>query len=181
MFAGGFIWVFSDEAPKRTDKGGILDSDGSNAPDGIVGPRREKEGSFYAIRAQWSPIQLKPLMITPHFDGSFFLTNEYTYTNLKECRMTYSVLACPTPLQGGGASVCWQVVMYSFLHSIPAKQVRHALRFPDAFREGDVLKLEAFDKDGHSMCTWTYPIHFAKPYFERHLASTPMTLQAVRL
>ena len=45
--------------PKRSDKGGILDSDKSNAPDGVVGPRREKEGSYYAIRAQWSPIQLK--------------------------------------------------------------------------------------------------------------------------
>lgn len=43
MFAGGFIWVFCDEAPKRSDKGGILDSDKSNAPDGVVGPRREKK------------------------------------------------------------------------------------------------------------------------------------------
>lgn len=89
MFAGGFIWVFCDEAPKRSDKGGILDSDKSNAPDGVVGPRREKEGSYYAIRAQWSPIQLKPLLITDHFDGSFLVTNEYTYTNLDKCRMTY--------------------------------------------------------------------------------------------
>ncbi len=29
LFAGGFIWVFCDEAPKRSDKGGILDSDKS--------------------------------------------------------------------------------------------------------------------------------------------------------
>lgn len=180
LFAGGFIWVFSDEAPKRTDKGGILDSDGSNAPDGIVGPRREKEGSFYAIRAQWSPIQLKPLMITSHFDGSFFLTNEYTYTNLKECRMTYSVLACPTPLQGGGASVVLASGDVQLPSLNPGETGKARFALPDAFREGDVLKLEAFDKDGHSMCTWTYPIHFAKPYFERHLASTPMTLQAVR-
>ena len=71
MFAGGFIWVFCDEAPKRSDRGGVLDSDGSNAPDGVVGPRREKEGSFYAIRSQWSPVQIKPLLITEHFDGSF--------------------------------------------------------------------------------------------------------------
>ena len=37
--------------------------------------------------------------------------------------------------------------------------------------------MEAFDKDGHSICTWSYPIHFAASYFERHLASTPMTLE----
>ena len=24
MFAGGFIWVFCDEAPKRSDRGGVL-------------------------------------------------------------------------------------------------------------------------------------------------------------
>ena len=100
MFAGGFVWVFCDEAPKRSDKDGILDSDKSNAPDGVVGPRREKEGSYYAIRAQWSPIQLKPQLITSHFDGSFLLTNEYTYTNLKDCRMDWRVLKCDTPLQG---------------------------------------------------------------------------------
>lgn len=46
MFAGGFIWAFSDEAPKRSDRGGMLDSDGSNAPDGVVGPRREKKVAF---------------------------------------------------------------------------------------------------------------------------------------
>ena len=72
MFAGGFIWVFCDEALKRSDRGGVLDSDGSNAPDGVVGPRREKEGSFYAIRSQWSPVQIKPLLITEHFGWKLF-------------------------------------------------------------------------------------------------------------
>ncbi|MCQ4902113.1 hypothetical protein, partial [Phocaeicola vulgatus] len=71
LFAGGFIWVLCYEAPKRSDKGCILDSDKSNAPDGVVGTRREKEGSYYAIRAQWSTIELNPLLITDHFDGSF--------------------------------------------------------------------------------------------------------------
>lgn len=75
-----------------------MDSDKSNAPDGVVGPRREKEGSYYAIRTQWSPIQLKPLLITDHFDGSFLVTNEYTYTNLDKCRMTYKIRTCETPL-----------------------------------------------------------------------------------
>ncbi len=45
-------------------------------------------------RAQWSPIQLKPLLITDHFDGSFLVTNEYTYTNLDKCRMTYKIRTC---------------------------------------------------------------------------------------
>lgn len=176
MFAGGFIWVYCDEAPKRTDKGGILDSDKSNAPDGIVGPRREKEGSFYAIRAQWSPIQLKPLLITTHFDGSFLLTNEYTYTNLTQCRMTYKVLSCPTPLQGGGAGAVLATGEVRLPSIDPGETGTARFTLPDTFREGDVLVLEAFDKEGKSICEWSYPIRLAKQYFEHKLAQTPKPL-----
>src|SRR5665648_1251720 len=47
LSAGGFIWVFADEGVVRPDKGGIVDVSGESAPDGIVGPFREKEASFY--------------------------------------------------------------------------------------------------------------------------------------
>ncbi len=52
LFAGGFIWVFADEGIKRPDTGQI-DVAGNQAPDGIVGPYREREGSFYAIKEIW--------------------------------------------------------------------------------------------------------------------------------
>lgn len=169
MFAGGFIWVFCDEAPKRSDRGGVLDSDGSNAPDGVVGPRREKEGSFYAIRSQWSPVQIKPLLITEHFDGSFFVSNEYIYTNLKDCRMTYEVLSCDIPMQGAVSRILARgEVMLPALSPGETGKARFSL--PASFAEGDVLKLEAFDRDGHRICDWSFPIRLANPYFQRHLA-----------
>lgn len=169
MFAGGFIWVFCDEAPKRSDRGGVLDSDGSNAPDGVVGPRREKEGSFYAIRSQWSPVQIKPLLITEHFDGSFFVSNEYIYTNLKDCRMTYEVLSCDIPMQGAVSRILARgEVTLPALSLGETGKARFSL--PASFAEGDVLKLEAFDRDGHRICDWSFPIRLANPYFQRHLA-----------
>ena len=169
MFAGGFIWVFCDEAPKRSDRGGVLDSDGSNAPDGVVGPRREKEGSFYAIRSQWSPVQIKPLLITEHFDGSFFVSNEYIYTNLKDCRMTYEVLSCDIPMQGAVSRILARgEVTLPALSPGGTGKARFSL--PASFVEGDVLKLEAFDRDGHRICDWSFPIRLANPYFQRHLA-----------
>ena len=58
--AGGFIWAFVDEDVKRVDKGGILDSQGNMAPDGIVGPYREREASFYTVKQLWSPIIVTP-------------------------------------------------------------------------------------------------------------------------
>ena len=169
MFAGGFIWVFCDEASKRSDRGGVLDSDGSNAPDGVVGPRREKEGSFYAIRSQWSPVQIKPLLITEHFDGSFFVSNEYIYTNLKDCRMTYEVLSCDIPMQGAVSRILarGEVTLPALS---PGETGKARFSLPASFAEGDVLKLEAFDRDGHRICDWSFPIRLANPYFQRHLA-----------
>ena len=169
MFAGGFIWVFCDEAPKRSDRGGVLDSDGSNAPDGVVGPRREKEGSFYAIRSQWLPVQIKPLLITEHFDGSFFVSNEYIYTNLKDCRMTYEVLSCDIPMQGAVSRILarGEVTLPALS---PGETGKARFSLPASFAEGDVLKLEAFDRDGHRICDWSFPIRLANPYFQRHLA-----------
>ena len=169
MFAGGFIWVFCDEASKRSDRGGVLDSDGSNAPDGVVGPRREKEGSFYAIRSQWSPVQIKPLLITEHFDGSFFVSNEYIYTNLKDCRMTYEVLSCDIPMQGAVSRILarGEVTLPALS---PGETGKARFSLLASFAEGDVLKLEAFDRDGHRICDWSFPIRLANPYFQRHLA-----------
>ncbi|WP_313888325.1 glycoside hydrolase family 2 protein [Lentzea alba] len=56
--AGGFIWAFCDEGVARGDRGGAIDVVGNAAPDGIVGPYREKEGSFFTIKDIWSPVQL---------------------------------------------------------------------------------------------------------------------------
>jgi hypothetical protein len=54
---GGFIWAFLDEGIMRTDENNIIDVNGVNAPDGIVGPHREKEGSFYAIKEIYSRLR----------------------------------------------------------------------------------------------------------------------------
>ncbi len=75
--AGGILWSFVDEDVKRVDKGGILDSAGNQAPDGIVGPYREREGSFYTVKQIWSPIIVTPPEGASH---SFTVTNRYSFT-----------------------------------------------------------------------------------------------------
>lgn len=177
LFAGALVWAFCDEAPKRTDRGGVLDSDKSNAPDGVVGPRREKEGSFYAIRAQWSPIQIKPLLITSHFDGSFQVTNEYLFTNLSNCSMTWKVLRCDMPMMYPTPD---PVVLSEGKVELPAISpgetgtARFAL--PEMFQQGDILQLEAYDKEGRSICEWSYPIKLASRYYDEKLSSIPAVL-----
>ena len=175
MFTGGFIWVFCDEAPKRSDKGGILDSDGSNAPDGVVGPRREKEGSFYAIREEWCPIQIKPFNINQHFKGIFQITNEYLETNLSTCSMKYKVKKCPTPANGGKETILDEGVVN--LPSINPNETGSAqFSLAGNFFDGDVLELEAFDNQGNSLCTWTKAICLTKDYFKKYNTSTTESL-----
>jgi hypothetical protein len=63
--AGGFIWVFADGGIRRVDKDSTMDTANDSAPDGILGPHREKEGSFYTIKELWSPVVINAKLITP--------------------------------------------------------------------------------------------------------------------
>ena len=50
LSAGMFLWDFTDQAVVREDKNGFYDTDKDHGADGIVGPYREKEGSFFTIK-----------------------------------------------------------------------------------------------------------------------------------
>lgn len=100
--AGGFLWSYVDEDIKRVDKGGILDSAGNQAPDGILGPYREKEGSFYTVKAIWSPI-----IVTPP-DGSsrsYTVANRYSFTNADQCTYKWELIAFRKPDDAESGSI----------------------------------------------------------------------------
>ncbi|MCC8087692.1 MAG: beta-galactosidase [Rikenellaceae bacterium] len=169
LFVGGFMWDFSDNAVKRVDKNNILDSDGSNGADGILGPYREKEGSYYTVREVWAPIQFEQLFVTPSFDGKFIVKNTYLYTNLNECRMEFKVLTAPSPLSGGKTEVIASGNVV--LPAIDPKEVGTAkMNVPVNFFDGDILEIKAWDKHGEEICTWTWPIHYADEYTEKQIA-----------
>ncbi|UOQ67972.1 glycoside hydrolase family 2 protein [Hymenobacter volaticus] len=97
LSAGGFLWDFSDAGVVRTDKGGILDTDGNHGADGILGPYREKEGSYFTIKEVWSPVFFERREITPAFDGSFRVQNRFHFTNLNQCKFTWKLTQLPGP------------------------------------------------------------------------------------
>jgi hypothetical protein len=100
--AGGFLWSFVDEDVKRVDKGGILDSAGNQAPDGIVGPYREREGSFYTVRQLWSPIIVTPPDSTSR---AFTVTNRYGFTDADRCTYEWESIAFRQPNEVASGSV----------------------------------------------------------------------------
>ncbi|MDE6341022.1 MAG: beta-galactosidase [Muribaculaceae bacterium] len=162
MFAGGFIWAFVDEAIARTDRNGQLDSDGSNGCDGIVGPYREKEGSFFTIRDVWAPVQFKPLNITPSFDGTMLLTNEFLFTNFDECSMKWRTYRVRDLIPGGKTLTASGDVLLPPIG--PSETGRARIMLPEDFFDSDILEVEMFDPYGRSIITRTWPVKFASGY-----------------
>lgn len=167
LFAGGFIWAFVDEAVVRRDRDGLMDANFDMGNDGVVGPYREKEGSFWAIRDIWAPIQFRKLLITPSFRGDFYVTNKFLYTRLDACTMQYRLKKIGTPAEGATS----EVTATGFIPMPPlvpnTTGIMH-MHLPAGFFDADLLELEAFGPDGKSICTWTWPIHYAADYLTQH-------------
>ena len=168
LFAGGFMWAYLDEAVKRSDRNGILDSDNFNAPDGIVGPYRQKEASFYSVREIWSPVQVKKMMITPSFNGQISVSNKYLYTRFNQCSMKYRLYTISSPLQNASKELLEEgTVKLPDLE--PGDVGKATMPVSQNFFNADVLELEAYDAEGKSICNWTWPVKLANKYTTREL------------
>ena len=166
LFAGGFIWAMLDEAVLRSDWTGEqkYDSKGNLAADGVLGPHREKEGSFFTVKDVWSPIQFESKLITPKFDGSFLITNEYIYTNLKDCKLEYRVLKANESILYTDEKAEVIASKPISIESVePGETSKIHFDIPGNFFEGDWLEITAHDKHGREIYTWSWPIHRA-PY-----------------
>lgn len=172
LFAGGFIWVFCDEAVKRSDWTGKeqFDSKGSLAADGILGPHREKEGSFYAIKEIWAPIQFSPLSITSKFDGSFFISNDYIFSNLNSCTMEYKVVkADKEMLYTKNTNSILDIGKIEIPSIEPGETSKIKIPVSANFFEGDWVEITAHDQHGREIYTWTWTIHKADYFAEKFL------------
>jgi hypothetical protein len=151
--AGGFLWVFADEGVQRGDLTNFVDVKGNWAPDGIVGPYREKEGSYYTIKQIWSPVQL-PGVLPVNFDGKLPVENRYEFTPLSKCRFIWQ-------LRKFGQAAGFEVVAHGAIANpdvIPGKTGSLKLILPADWKKADVLAVTACDPDGHELWTWVYPL-----------------------
>lgn len=152
LLAGGFLWSFSDEAVMRTDKNNELDSYGSDAPDGILGPHREREASFYTIKEVWSPIQIKPKIVRADFDGKLMLSNEYIYSNLNTCTFSWQIMGVddfsPGSILASGTLPGPDIA--------PGETRAIHLSLPKDISSGSIFLFTAIDQYGKEVYTWTW-------------------------
>lgn len=157
---GGFLWAFADEGIVRDDQDGRIDVAGNAAPDGIVGPYREKEGSFFAIRQIWSPVylELAELDLFPGtFDGSLMLENRFDHTNLEDVSFSWRLVDLPDAFNHPEP----KVVAKGHLNSPGiAPRMRGSLQWdlPYGWQNHDAVYLTVTDPYGREIYTWSWMI-----------------------
>lgn len=159
LCAGGFIWVFADEAVKRIDRNGQLDTHGNMAPDGVVGPYHQKEASFYAIKEIWSPLVIPLKNLPADFAGQFPLENRYDFTDASQCRFTWALRRFPRPEEHRSGFSLLDHGMASLVQPIPPGHTGTLdLALPSTWRQADALALRANGPDGQEVWTWVWPV-----------------------
>jgi hypothetical protein len=177
--AGGFLWALVDEGVVRTDKNGQIDVAGNQAPDGIVGPYRQKEASFYTIKQIWSPVQIDMEKLPEDFNGVVEVENRYDFTNLQDCTFDVQLARFPAPAEKKDGHTPL------FRHSFPGPNVRPhqkgkiSLGLPANWRDADVLYLTASDPNGQQIRSWSWDMQPAKHFIDKYVTRESPTRTAV--
>jgi hypothetical protein len=171
VIGGGFIWAYLDEGVKRVDQDGRIDVAGNRAPDGIVGPYREKEASFFTIKAIWSPIVIPLAELPAAFSGELPLENRYDTTPLTGCTFAWELRR-----EHGWAEAAagHTVLMSGSVQGPPIAPRAHGslhLPLPAGLAGADVLALSARDAGGREILSWAWPLR-------SDLAGAPPSLPA---
>lgn len=154
--AGGFLWSWMDEAVARTDENGRLDARRDLAPDGIVGPHHEKEGSFYTVREIWSPVQIPLRELPADFSGALPVRNRYDFLNLASVTFEWRLMKFAPP----GAPLFHRTLLALGRFAGPDVAARAdgelKLALPADWRDADVLFLTAIDARQRELWTWSW-------------------------
>ena len=153
LLGGGFIWAFLDEGVKRVDTGQI-DVSGNEAPDGIVGPYREREASFYAIKEIWSPIR-----VMRETNDVFTVENHFNFTDASQCRFTWQLRRFRAPNEPVAGFRILAEGKITAPEIPPGGTSSLKIQLPEApKRNADALALRVNDPHGRELFTWVWPL-----------------------
>jgi hypothetical protein len=175
LSAGGFLWDFCDQGVVRTDQNGRLDTKGNAGADGILGPYREKEGSFYTVKEIWSPVYFEKRTITRAFNGSLSIQNRYDLTNLRKCTFTWKLKKIT------GLSARDTLSLTGKINSpdiAPQKRGTLQLMLPKDWTNYDGLYVTATDRTGRQINSWSWPLTTPKEMAQRLLPKSTTTVNA---
>jgi hypothetical protein len=170
-FAGGFLWSLHDEGVVRKDKNDSIDVAGNSAPDGIVGPHREKEASFYTIKEIWSPVYINTKSIPKQFNGKIEIENRYLYTNLDQCKFEWKLVALPRPNE---TLINEKIIQKGFAPSpslAPGEKGWLSINWPSVTK-ADAFYLTVYDPKGKIILTWSRALNIPEDITRQVISTT---------
>jgi hypothetical protein len=153
---GGFIWALVDEGIVRTDQNGIIDVNGVNAPDGVLGPHREKEGSFFALREIFSPVHVTMKEFPANFNGSIPVENRFHYTNLNQCTFNWELIDYRKPNETDGGYITKKNGTLTAPSIVPVASGNLQINLPADWKSYDALTLSAYDPFKNLVYRWVW-------------------------
>jgi autotransporter-associated beta strand protein len=186
---GMFLWSWDDEGIIRGDLASQMDVRGSSAPDGIVGPYREKEASYYSYKEIYSPLQIgapDPAVFT----GLLNVTNRFDFTDLSQCTLEWQLGWFPdagdpagtfsTNALAGGFLAALTSATFSSPSMPPGTSNSLVLpSFPGSWTNYDALRLAATDPFGNNIYTWTWPLHTSAQILDRILGQVSASAPSI--
>ncbi|WP_242692246.1 glycoside hydrolase family 2 protein [Aridibaculum aurantiacum] len=155
---GGFIWALVDEAIVRTDFNNVLDANGLNANDGIVGPYREKEGSFFALREIFSPVKIWMKELPASFNGTLEAENRYYFTNLNQCSFQWALVNFRKPAEPLAGYSVMKKGNATAASIAPGATGAISFALPADYKNYDALVFVALDPTGKEIYKWTWKV-----------------------
>lgn len=151
---GGFLWALHDEGVVRGDRHDSIDVAGNLAPDGIVGPHREREGSYYTIRELWSPVFIESKL---PFTGSLEVENRYIYSNLDRIRFEWKLVKFPGARESSTSAKILESGTVKAASVAPGQ--KKTLQFPlQKQLNADAFILTALGQKSDTICTWSWQL-----------------------
>ncbi len=158
MSAGAFLWALIDEGVVRTDWNGAIDANLVNGPDGVLGPHREKEGSYHTIREIFSPVVIDLPELPGDFKGDLPLENRYLFTNLDQCSFEWKLMDFPFPSDRLNGHKIMESGMQKGPSLKPGETGSIQITLPEGWETADALGLEATDPHGKKIMKWSWRI-----------------------
>jgi hypothetical protein len=190
---GMFLWSWDDEGVIRKDQGGIMDVRDNHGPDGIVGPYREKEASYFSYKKIYNPVQIGAPDPTT-FTGTLAVSNRFDFTDLNQCSFDWQLgwyfdAADPasnfsTNALIGGLLVGLDSGNFSGPSLAPGSGTGRSgslglPEFPSNWTNYDALRLMATDPFGNNLYTWTWTLHTATQIRDRILGVVSVNAPAI--
>ncbi len=157
--AGGFLWVFSDEGIVRTDFDGFIDVNRVNAPDGILGPHREKEASYFALKEIYSPIKINLDKLPNNPNITIPVENRYHFTNLQNCKFEWQLVNFVSPQERTAGHIIKNSGKIISPNILPVTTGSLSVNLPADFQQYDALYLKAFDPFNEEIFCWSWKIN----------------------